>query len=68
MTDSDSAISTPPIISNAHRLLDIKAIAPNDAPMASEPVSPINTFAGFLLYRRKPNHEPAIEIQKFAKY
>ena len=32
--------------------------------MTSEPVSPINIFAGGALYQKKPKQEPTIDPQK----
>ena len=66
MTDIDSATNMPPIINRDQRLLDIKAIPPKDAPIANEPESPINIFAGYLFRKRNPMQAPAITIQKGA--
>ena len=56
----------PPIIKIDQRLLDIKAIPPIDAPIAKEPESPINNFAGYLFRKRKPIQAPAIIMQRGA--
>ena len=66
MTEIDSAASTPPMIRRDQRLFDIKAILPKDAPIAKEPESPINNFAGYLFRKRKPIHAPAITMQNGA--
>ena len=39
------------------------ATAPRPPPSASEPVSPMKTFAGYVLYQRNPMSAPTIEIQ-----
>ena len=46
ITEMDSAASIPPIIKRDQRLSDNKAIPPRAAPIAKEPESPINIFAG----------------------
>ena len=66
MTDMDSAAIIPPIIKRDQRLFDSKAIPPSDAPMAKEPESPINNFAGYLLRKRNPIQAPAIAMQRGA--
>ena len=63
MTEMDSAASIPPIINRDQRLFDINAIPPRDAPIANEPESPINNFAGYLFRNRNPIQAPAITIQ-----
>ena len=40
------------------------AIIPNIAPNAKEPISPINTWAGYVLYQRNPIPEPMRAPQK----
>ena len=42
------------------------ATAANDPPRDSEPVSPINIFAGGALYQRNPKHAPTSDPQKIA--
>ena len=42
----------------------IIAMAANDPPNESEPVSPMKIFAGGALYQRKPKHAPTTEPQK----
>ena len=67
ITEIDSAASIPPIISRDHRLFDNKPMPPRDAPMAKEPESPINNFAGYLFRKRNPIQAPAITIQSGAR-
>ena len=50
------------MINTDQRLFDNKAIPPNAAPIAREPESPINIFAGYLLRKRNPIQLPAITI------
>ena len=42
----------------------MKAAVASDAPIASAPVSPMNTWAGWALNQRKPSSEPTIMKQK----
>ena len=44
----------------------IIAIAANEPPKESEPVSPIKIFAGGALYQRKPKQDPTTEPQNIA--
>ena len=46
ITEIDSARNTPPISSRGQRLSLSRATAVSAAPMASDPVSPMNTRAG----------------------
>ena len=39
------------------------AIAANEPPNDSEPVSPIKILAGGALYQRNPRHDPTIDPQ-----
>ena len=66
MTEIDSAANTPPIMKREKRLFDIKAILPRDAPIANEPESPINNFAGNLFRKRNPIQAPDITMQNGA--
>jgi len=66
ITEIDSTASIPPIIKRDQRLFDINAIPPREAPIAKEPESPINNFAGYLFKKRNPIHFPAITIQRGA--
>ena len=54
------------MINRDQRLFDIKAIPPREAPMAKEPESPINNFAGYLFRKRNPIQLPAITMHKGA--
>ena len=49
-----------PINNNQNSFLLRMAIVPNAPPNASEPVSPINIFAGLKLKYKKPRQAPAI--------
>ena len=42
------------------------AAAASPPPSASDPVSPMNIFAGFLLNTRNPRHPPHTAAQKYA--
>ena len=53
-------INMPEIINNVKKLLVNIEIEPKAAPIVNDPVSPINIFAGCLLYFRKPIHKPDI--------
>ena len=64
ITDSDYITNTPPIIISKISLFSKIAKHPNAAPRAREPVSPMNTFAGFALYHKKPMHAPIRDKQK----
>ena len=64
MTETVSKTNSPPIIAKTISCLTIIAIAANDPPRESEPVSPIKIFAGGALYQRNPKHAPTIEPQK----
>ena len=58
-----SSTNKPPIIASTISCLTIIAIAANEPPKESEPVSPIKIFAGGALYQRKPRQDPTIEPQ-----
>ena len=64
MTEAVSKTNSPPMIAKTISCLTIIAIAANDPPKESEPVSPIKILAGGALYQRKPKHEPTIDPQK----
>ena len=49
----------PPITTSNNSVLVKIAIAAKAPPNANEPVSPINTLAGFTLYTKKPRHTAA---------
>ena len=61
ITDNDSIINIPEKINKVKTLLVNNAIEPRIAPIVKDPVSPINIFAGKLLYLRNPKHMPDIE-------
>ena len=63
ITDTVSKTNKPPIIASTISCLTIIAIAANEPPKESEPVSPIKIFAGGALYQRKPRQDPTIEPQ-----
>jgi len=58
ITEKVSKTNKPPAIANTISCLTIIAIDPIVAPKASEPVSPINTFAGGALNQRNPKAAP----------
>ena len=64
ITDIVSNTNKPPIIARTISCLTIIAIAANEPPNESDPVSPIKIFAGGALYQRKPKQAPTIEPQK----
>ena len=64
ITDTVSNTNNPPIIASTISCFTIIAIAASEPPSESEPVSPINIFAGGALYQRKPKHDPTIDPQK----
>ena len=67
ITDSDSASNTPPISNKGQRLFESSAIALRAAPIANEPVSPMNTWAGLRLCNKKPSQAPASAAQNPAR-
>ena len=67
ITERDSARKTPPITSRGQRLLLSRATAARQAPMAREPVSPMNTLAGWRFCTRNPSQAPAMAAQKPAR-
>ena len=54
-------MNIPEKIDKVKTLLVNNAIEPRIAPILRDPVSPINIFAGYLLYFRNPKHMPHIE-------
>ena len=56
----------PPITTSNNSVLVKIAIAAKAPPNAKEPVSPMNTFAGFTLYTKKPRHTAATIAPKYA--
>ena len=66
ITETASKTNKPPVIAKTISCLVIIPTAPKEPPKASEPVSPINIFAGGALNQRKPMHAPIIEPQNTA--
>ena len=64
ITDIVSNTNKPPIIAKTISCFTMIAIAAKDPPKESDPVSPINIFAGGALYQRKPKHAPTTDPQK----
>ena len=64
ITDIVSNTNKPPIIAKTISCFTMIAIAAKDPPKESDPVSPINIFAGGALYHRKPKHAPTTDPQK----
>ena len=58
ITESVSIKYTKPINIRCIGIFRSIAISATDAPKKSEPVSPINTFAGYLLYHKNPIKPP----------
>ena len=63
MTDTASITKTPPTNIRRSSCLQQMAMMAMNPPMASEPVSPMNTWAGWALNQRKPRPAPAIAAQ-----
>ena len=63
ITDSASATNTPPTSTSQNSRLMSTATTPSAPPRASEPVSPMNTSAGWQLYQRKPSAAPSTAAQ-----
>ena len=63
ITDTVSKTNKPPMIANTISCLTIIAIAANEPPKESDPVSPMKIFAGGALYQRKPKQAPTIDPQ-----
>ena len=64
ITDIASKTNKPPVIAKTISCLVIIPTAPSYPPIAREPVSPINIFAGGALYHKNPKHDPTIDPQK----
>src|SRR5437868_2143402 len=64
ITDTISATNTPPTSSNRNSDLSRIETAASAPPSASEPVSPMKTSAGWVLYQRNPMHAPSSAAQK----
>ena len=62
-----SIINTPEATNNGRYMPVHAAIAASPPPRANEPVSPINTFALYLLCTRNPKHAPAIAAPKMPR-
>ena len=54
----------PPITTSSNSVLVKMAIAAKAPPKAKDPVSPMNTFAGFTLYTKKPRQTAATMAPK----
>src|SRR5439155_1262951 len=61
---SPIAANTPPAMSSRNSALSMIATVPSAPPMAREPVSPMNTWAGCALNHRNPSAAPARAPQK----
>ena len=58
-------INIPEMMNNVKKLFVNIDIDPNVAPTVKDPVSPINIFAGYLLYFKKPKQLPiVIQLKK----
>ena len=66
MTDNVSITYIPPTIMTNISIFSISAKVPITPPRASEPVSPINIFAGKALNFKNPSKAPAKAIAKTA--
>lgn len=58
MSDNDSSKYIHATITIKIGILSINAIDETKPPKASEPVSPINTLAGYTLYKKNPSNAP----------
>ena len=63
MTESVSATNTPPTSTSQNSRLMSTAMVPRAPPRANDPVSPMNTLAGWQLYHRKPSEAPRTAAQ-----
>jgi hypothetical protein len=63
ITDAASATKTAPTTGKSSHCPVMKAATASDAPMASDPVSPMMTCAGCALNQRKPISAPVIVKQ-----
>jgi hypothetical protein len=64
ITEIASITKTPPITKSNNSCFVITAVEPKTEPNDSEPVSPINIFAGGTLNQRKPKQLPIREKHK----
>ena len=63
-TEIVSSTKTPPITRSTNSCFVITAVEPKTEPSDSDPVSPINIFAGGALNQRKPRQLPIREKHK----
>lgn len=66
ITDDDSSMNIPEEMNSGKNIPEHAAIAVNAPPRANDPVFPINTEALYLLCRRNPTQDPAIEAPNIA--
>ena len=66
ITDTVSSTNSPPMMASTSSCLVMTLITPMAPPMASDPVSPMNTMAGGALYQRNPNPAPTMAEQNTA--
>lgn len=66
ITNDDSTMKIPEEISSGKNIPVHAAIAVNAPPRAKDPVLPIKTDALYLLCRRNPTQDPAIEAPNIA--
>ena len=66
ITDDDSTMNIPEEMSSGKYIPVHAAIAVNAPPRAKDPVLPIKTDALYLLCRRNPTQDPAIEAPNIA--
>ena len=62
ITDSTSMRYTSPTITINNGIRSISAVDATNPPSASDPVSPINTLAGYVLNIKKPNRAPITDV------
>lgn len=67
ITDNDSTMKNPEEMSSGKNIPVHAAIAANAPPSAKDPILPINTDALYLLWRRNPTQDPAIEAPNIAR-
>lgn len=67
ITDNDSTTKIPDEISRGKNIPVHEAIAANPPPSAKDPIWPINIEALYLLCRRNPTQDPAIEAPNIAR-
>lgn len=67
ITDSDSTTKIPEEMSSGKNIPVHEAMAANPPPSAKDPVWPINIDALYLLCRRNPTQDPAIEAPNIAR-